>query len=176
VPSAGGPYYMIAFYNAAGVHWAESFRHVGDPYCVYDNVCSLSTGWTGITVGGATNTDFNFGDSCTWIGTYGNANYTGSKGTVGSNTICVLLYSDSSYTTPVYFNGIHQNNSRYDAVPDVSGTYYMRLYYDADGSSNYGSLGTCLPTTGDPYINVGAVTSGVGNPVNVSFDDSTLWP
>jgi hypothetical protein len=137
---------------------------------IYNNFCALPA--SPISINGPVTRNFSFADSCRAQGIYGNVNYTGTKGFVDScNPIYVFLFSDAAYTTIVGALVLPVNNVRYDiatqlylGIPNGT-TLYELVYYSWNN----------FVSSGNPYIKVGAITVGA-NPVNVAFNDATIFP
>jgi len=173
VPSPGN-YYVIAFVGTSNPPQCQDFNLS----CIGVNVSTQGAlegaygggSLTPINVtGGSTGINFSFDDTNQETGVSGGVTYTGSLGGV-SNThpIVILDYSDPGYTQPDEEGGpreIDCNSTTYSYhVP--SGDYYL-AFYDLQGNGTLSS--------GDPYVELGAITPSTTATQNILFGDSNLW-
>jgi hypothetical protein len=173
--------YFETYWEFYPLHFARvpGMRYTGTGGC--GNPASVTTtsvvvtGPMGTTITGPTLT---FDDTCGYWGIYGTVTYTGTAAPSGlCRQIYINAYSNSSYTAPVQYtfqtanNGAHYyfttNDTLVNPSPTGLATLYLQAYYDANGDGVF--------DTGDPYIDLGAVTPTTNGLLeNISFDDTYI--
>jgi len=174
--SNGSTFILAYWYDTVGGGIAPQAPHVGDYAAVNGGTSCILASGTVLTISGNITQNAIFGNAFQLNGIGGTITYDGSLGTVDPcHMLVVNIFSDSGYGNIVGTSYVDTNGARYDALPVASfanlcttQSVYVQVFYQAPGNS------CCLIQTGDPYVQMGPVSTSATANDNLTFGDTYI--